>query len=214
MKKVLSLLLAFVFLHVQSWALSGGPFGSQGRNSISGTYAGVFTGVSGTLTNPTTGATTMATGTNSIGIFVMGVPTTNLASGTVALFVEGFFYQGGILGIADPDKQMIYGVSQAIHLSDIFTDNVFGNSIQFDSRADGAFKAEVNQTTGRIQGTGSFGVQVLDPTGVGGGFFFGGSSFVNAGKLSFVVEGWLQSGEVISPDKTSLASLLNNGGTN
>jgi len=215
MKKVLSLLLAFVFLHVQSWALSGGPFGNSGQNSIVGTYAGVFSGLSGTLTNPTTGATTKATGTNSLGIFVMGVPQTDLATGTVALFVEGFFYQGGILGLADPDKQIIVGISQAIHLSDVFTDDVFGNLIQFDSRADGAFKAEIDSTTGRIQGTGNFGVQVLDPTGVNGGFFFfGGSSFVAAGSLDFVVEGFLQSSTVIAPDPTSLASLLNNGGTN
>lgn len=215
MKKVLSLLLAFVFLQVQTFALSGGPFGNTGLNNIVGTYAGVFSGLSGTLTNPVTGATTTASGTNSLGIFVMGVPSADLATGTVALFIEGVFYQGGILGLADPGEQKIVGISQAIHLSDIFTDQIFGNTIDFDSRADGQFTAEIDSTSGRIQGTGAFGVQVLDPTGnFGGFFFFGSSSFLPAGTLDFVVDGFLQSNEVIKPGATSLAALLNNGGTN
>jgi hypothetical protein len=98
MKKVLSLLVAFVFLQVQSWALSGGPVFAGSQASVKGTYAGSMV---------------TSLGGNSLGIFAMGVPATGLASGIFAMFVNGGGFYGSIVGIIDPDKLTLNALAQA-----------------------------------------------------------------------------------------------------
>jgi hypothetical protein len=112
MKKVLSLLVAFVFLQVQSWALSGGPvFTTTSANpSIIGTYGGVMIPTS-TQTNTAIGAT----GANdftpaSIGLFSIAVPETGISSGVAIVFVDGVAFIGQIAGVGDGDRQEIQGV--------------------------------------------------------------------------------------------------------
>ena len=157
MKKVLSLLVAFVFMQVQTWALSGGPKYGGNQASVSGTYAGVFTGIGGTALALGTGVLVDSAGTNAVGLFVIGVPITDVANGTMALFFEGAFFQGGILGIADPNKQTLTGVAQGIHitelttLTDFFFTGQTRQTVNYDSRADGTIKAEIkNEGIGGI----------------------------------------------------------------
>ena len=98
MKKVLSLLVAFVFLQVQSWALSGGPVYGGSTAAVKGTYAGsMVPGLGG----------------NSLGIFALGVPSTGLASGVFAMFVSGGAFYGSIIGVIDPDKLTLNALAQA-----------------------------------------------------------------------------------------------------
>lgn len=98
MKKVLSLLLAFVFLQVQSWALSGGPVFAGSTAAVKGTYAGsLIPAIAG----------------NSLGIFALGVPATGLASGIFAIFAEGGAFYGSIVGVIDPDKLTLNALAQA-----------------------------------------------------------------------------------------------------
>ncbi|MEP6667675.1 MAG: hypothetical protein ABJF10_00895 [Chthoniobacter sp.] len=98
MKKVLSLLVAFVFLQVQSWALSGGPVYAGTTAAVKGTYAGSLV---------------PAIAGNSLGIFSIGVPSTGLASGVFAMFISGGAFYGSIVGIIDPDKLTLNALAQA-----------------------------------------------------------------------------------------------------
>jgi len=230
MKKVLSLLLVFVFLQVQTFALSGGPQYGGNQAAVAGTYAGVFTGLSGTATAISTGTVLVdGVGSNALGLFVIGVPQTDIAQGTVALFFEGTFYQGGILGIADPNDQTFSGVCQAIRIIELTTSTslLFGDSsktVSYDSRADGTIKADIGG--GGLQGTtlegeGLFTVTIIvstpvtipstnpllpDTTTII-------QTSVPTGTLSFTVDGFKQSQEVIFPNQDSTASLLNGTGT-
>jgi hypothetical protein len=108
MKKVLSLLMAFVFLQAQTWALSGGPdfsVDSNTPNSLIGTYGGVFVPISSTNI-----AAANSTQAPSIGIFSLAVTDTGIAGGNAIVFVRGTAFIGQIAAIADPDKKKIDGV--------------------------------------------------------------------------------------------------------
>lgn len=105
MKKVFSLLLAFVFLQAETWAIGGGPSGGGGGGALIGTYAGVLIPVSQTkaqVVNQTNSA--------SIGLFVIGVPATGVATGSAVAFVNGIAFLGDVTGIADPAKQTLVGI--------------------------------------------------------------------------------------------------------
>jgi hypothetical protein len=95
MKKVLSILVTFVFLQVQSWALSGGPTYGALNNSVSGTYAGVMLG---------------AVGTNGLGLFQIGMPDAGLGSGTFAFFAGGGAFFGTMVALADGEKNSMSGI--------------------------------------------------------------------------------------------------------
>jgi hypothetical protein len=104
MKKVLSLLLAFVFLQTQSWALSGGPLVAGGPgSSLTGTYAGVLV----PQLAPAVGAST------SIGLFTLATPDTGLATGTITVFVNGAAFNGTVTGVMDPKEGKFSGVVDA-----------------------------------------------------------------------------------------------------
>jgi len=109
MKKVLSLLLTYTFLSTQVWALSGGPvFGGGGGANGIGTTVGTYTGV---LTPKF--QFVGAIGTNSLGLFSLGIPNTAFASGAFVYFSEGKTYTGTIVGVADPDSLQFSGLVKA-----------------------------------------------------------------------------------------------------
>ena len=232
MKKVLSLLVAFVFLQVETWALSGGPRYGGDQAAVSGTYAGVFTGLSGTAKPLGSSALVDTVGSNALGLFVIGVPQIDIATGSMAIFFEGSFFQGGIVGIADPNKSTLSAVAQGIHITELstFTDIFFGQSsrtVDYDSRADGTIKAEIKRGTSStgvtLEGTGTFTVSVivsalqtfdngtpLDPTDDITAVV---QTNVPTGTLDFIVDGFKQSDTVVTPKNDSVAALLNGSGT-
>ncbi len=53
------------------------------------------------------------TGGNSLGIFALGVPSTGLASGIFAMFVDGGAFYGSIVGVIDPDLLTLNALAQA-----------------------------------------------------------------------------------------------------
>ena len=229
MKKILSLLVVFVFMQVQTWALSGGPQYGGNQAALTGTYAGVFTGISGTATNNGVNPLIDTTGSNSIGLFVVGVPTTDIALGTMAIFAEGTFYQGGILAVADPNKQSLTGICQGIHittltqLTDLFFTGTTSKTVNYDSRADGTIKTKISGGTTfgtTIGGTGNFSVSnivttivtIPDPANPGRFTNAPVQTDVPVGTISFIVDGFKQSQTVVSPKSDSIANLLNGGG--
>src|SRR5687768_12831352 len=116
MNKVLSLLLAFVFLQTQSWALSGGPVftsGAAGQISLIGVYAGALL---------PSGNESEDNGTNGLGLFALSVPETGLGTGDFVYFSEGRTFTGTITGVADPDEGTLVGLLKGQF--DIITDSI------------------------------------------------------------------------------------------
>ena len=106
MNKVLSLLVAFVFLQTQCWALSGGPVYRNSSRSYVGTYAGVLI--------PTVDTTVTTAGSSAqIGLFGFAQPETGFTQGVVAAFVEGSVFTGTIQGVLDPKEGTLHGILDA-----------------------------------------------------------------------------------------------------
>jgi hypothetical protein len=175
MKKVLSLLIAFVFLQVQTWALSGGPnYSPQATfpNSIIGTYGGVMIPTSSTNTTVSTSAT-------SIGLFSLAVTQSNLATGAAIIFVRGTAFIGQIAAMADADKKTIQGVFGGKSNFQVIINTLTGTTTtinpttgvittvqtftnqSFDVNADGSFKLKVIE--------GDAGAFTVAPAGSGSG---------------------------------------------
>lgn len=120
MKQVLSLLTAFVFLQMQTWALSGGPvFQDQASPNLAGAYSGVMvqghTKFGDDFVTPNSGAPSPADNpAGNIGVYTVTVPVTGLATGNFVVFINGTLFTGGtISGVADPDKTLFQGVMSA-----------------------------------------------------------------------------------------------------
>jgi len=200
MKKVLSLLLLFVFFQTQAWALSGGPSFTGGTTTtLIGTYSGVLTGP-----------------VNALGIFVVGIPEVGPATGDCSIFLAGAFYGGSIIGIGDPQDATFQGVIDAERVSSVsfFSDPFFGT--QSGSRtvqgiASGLVDASVTQEGGvnaglagtRMTGTAHVDAREFDPgstttTGTGTGATTTtttGGTYKLVGSEDFVVDGFKQSNE-------------------
>ncbi len=117
MNKVLSLLLAFVVLQTQCWALTGGPNyssgGSAGQTDLIGVYAGALL---------PSGDETVEGATNGLGLFTLSVPETGLGAGDFVYFSEGRTFTGSITGVADPDEGTLIGLLKGQF--DIVTDSI------------------------------------------------------------------------------------------
>ena len=138
MKQVLSLLLAFVFLQAETWAIGGGPASSGGLANLVGSYAGVL--IPRTQTNPPVG---VATNSASIGLFGVNVPNTGLSSGAALAFVNGVAFIGDVTGIVDPKKQTLLGVVTGISNFNVISINpVTGATVTTAIFAQGSIKAK------------------------------------------------------------------------
>lgn len=148
MNKVLSLLLAFVFLQTQSWALSGGPnysSGNQtGQTSLVGVYAGALlpAGV-----DESTGDEADELVSNGLGLFALAVPETGLGRGQFVYFSEGRTFTGTITGIADPDKGTLTGLLKGqfdiVTSNTQLNDDLFGDASLTTSQPGGFANGEV-----------------------------------------------------------------------
>jgi len=197
MKKVLSLLFAFVFLQVQTWALSGGPVFAGSTAAVKGTYAGSLIPTGGTG--------------NSLGIFALGVPTTGMASGIFALFVSGGAYYGSLVGVIDPDKLTLNALAQAQQNETAVQTNANGTTTIVSipiALASGLIRATLEQQTqNAFSSTGGTGAYRLTGSGALQTFTLPtGSVFGNNGTsapipgpvLNVTVDGFQQSTTVDS----------------
>ena len=108
MKILLACLMCVVLSATECFAISGGPWGGGGGQVVvTGTYAGVLVPIP-TVLAPGPPPVTLTD--NSLVLFTMKVPNTGLASGTSAVFRNGFFYTGTIQGSADPDSARLTGI--------------------------------------------------------------------------------------------------------
>lgn len=141
MNKVLSLLLAFVFLQTQSWALSGGPVftsGVGGQQSLIGVYAGALIPENGESKDGSF---------NGLGLFTLSVPETGLGIGDFVYFSEGRTFTGSITGVADPDKGTLRGLLKGqfdIVVDNIqITDDFFGDAALVQTKPGGFANGQI-----------------------------------------------------------------------
>ena len=97
MKKILSLLMCYVFLQAETFALRGGPGGSGNR--LSGSYSGVMTETSGG---------------SDLALFVLNIAGAGASSGSVIVFEQSAagarFYSGTITGLTNPTSGDFIGL--------------------------------------------------------------------------------------------------------
>ncbi len=151
MKQVFSLLLAFVFLQTQTWAISGGPGGSvSGSTNLNGDYAGVL----------------LPKGQdqfNGLGLFTLTLKQKGVGTGDFVYFSEGKTFVGTITGLADPAKNSFSGLVKGqfdIIVSELnLTDELFGDAnltvTEPGGFANGIVRAKFKAGEGAVAGTGS-----------------------------------------------------------
>lgn len=131
----------------QCFAIDGGPVYGGGQVTVTGTYAGSMVPI------PTVLAPGVTVTDNSLVLFTFQVPKSGLASGTAAVFRNGFFYSGasgglggtttggsggsqGIQASVDPDSGKITGILSTSFEEDI-TSGTTTQTAHF--QADGQF---------------------------------------------------------------------------
>jgi hypothetical protein len=167
MKTLMAILLSFIISEAPVLAIHGG-YTLGGAIPLSGTYAGVLIPTSDTVLPPpvtttttttTTGTTATTTsapvgfGTNSLGLFTLGLPTTGIGSGTVVIFSSSQQLSGTIMAIPDPNSSSgVLGVITATGevTTAAFTDNFLGlnenlTTTQLTGDASGSLVATVSQ---------------------------------------------------------------------
>jgi hypothetical protein len=129
MKILLACLMCLVLGASECFAIGGGPvFGGGGQVTVTGTYAGVFV----PIVDPTIGIPE-----NSLVLFTLTIPKVGLATGTTAVFRNGFFYPGTIQGSADPDSARLTGVVNAFFQETVATSG--NTTFMFEYDANGRF---------------------------------------------------------------------------
>lgn len=206
MQRVLSLLVAYVFLQTQSWGLSGGPVYTSGalNSAIIGTYAGVMVPsvINRIFDNPAT-ITTPQSDANALGIFILGVPDVGIATGSYLFFQEGEAFFGAIQGVLDPQN----GELRALTSGAAATNNL-QTGVEFLSpiTAVGKIEAKVEAGSGigqslRLSGEAFFQLQGYVPDTSPNGF-----GFATLREITFEVDGFKQSDNVsagtIAPPNT------------
>ena len=151
MKILLGCLMCLVLGASQCFAISGGPFGGASHVTVTGTYAGVFVPIP--VTNPTPPPATITD--NSLVLFTLKIPRTGLASGVAAVFRNGIFYVGTIVGSADPDTAKLTGEVNAAFFQ-VSSTSTTSTTIKAEYDANGKFvnaKVVANQTVGSSSAT-------------------------------------------------------------
>lgn len=159
-KKVFPLLLSYVFLTTQCWALDGGPDYGRGIISTIGTYSGVINGLTESdaataggpdipgdpLPNPAD--TTTSTNSNALGLFDLSVPVTGTATGAFLLFADGYVFGGTIDGSVDPDTKVLKGIVQGTYSFTLGTFDAAGDAVSTSvtAQAIGMINATINAT--------------------------------------------------------------------
>ena len=100
MKRLLSLLMCYVFLQAETFAMRGGPNGTSGVIQATGSYTGI-------LVDTTVGG-------GDVGLFVLLIVSSGPSVGQVAIFSSSAtdvdYYTGVLTGLSDPAKGNFVGV--------------------------------------------------------------------------------------------------------
>lgn len=178
MKTLFPLLLSYVLMTSQTFAISGGPVFGGGGVNVPGIYSGVLQGITetqgatggpaipGDPVPPGDGGTT-GTPSNAIGLFDLTIPATALATGTFIMFADGVVFSGTIDASGDIDTGIIQGVLQGMYNFTLNTFDATGavTATQVTAQALGRITAQVSDTTSlfstslaRLTGTANLGI--------------------------------------------------------
>ena len=151
MKKVLSLLMIFVFLNATVWAYAPDYSGSGTVQDLTGTYAGVFI--------PTVANTKL--GGTSLGVFAIGIPGLAAASvisqGAGVLFANGAGYNLNITGTFDPKTATLSAIIFGESNFEIIETSVVGGTAvttTFFISAEGSMTGKIEANSGNSAVTG------------------------------------------------------------
>ena len=196
MKRILSLLLAFVFLQTETWAIGGGPLSAGSTDSVSGLYVGVLIPrtVNRIFQNPSFIPTT-ASDSNSLGLFAVSVPTKGVATGNYLFFQDGEAFFGTITGVADPGSRTFRGL-----IAGSAATNQLANGVEFLSPISAVGKVDAkivpsntfstSFSGSRLKGSAFIQLQGFIPDTSPNGFGLG-----TLREIQFVVDGFKQSAE-------------------
>jgi hypothetical protein len=156
MKTLLAILLSFAVTEAPVLAIHGG-YTLGGTAGVNGTYAGVLIPTADTSLVSGTGGTNF--GTNALGIFTLGIPTTGIGSGTVFIFASGQQLAGTIQALASPAADGgIVGIIQATgQLTEGTFSDIFGDTItetEVTGEASGGLSVTVDQSTQSVSTSG------------------------------------------------------------
>lgn len=194
MKQVLSLLVAYIFLQTQMWAIGGGPRHGGSTSSVSGTYAGVLipSRVNRLFQNPSF-TPTAESDANTLGIFAISIPTTGVGTGNYLFFQDGEAFFGSMSGVADPGRGTFIGL-----IAGAAATNSLDTSVEFLSpvSAVGKIKAKIVPNNdfstafsgSRLKGTAFIQLQGFIPDTSPNGFGLG-----TLREINFIVDGFKQS---------------------
>lgn len=152
MKKLLPILLCYILMTSQVFAISGGPVFGGGGTDPQGTYSGIITvntklDFDNPVFDPVTNTFVPAVvATNAIGLFSLTVPATNLATGTNIIFVDGAVYRGTINASVDPDSGRLSGlISASFNYTLVTTNPVSGEqqTASLTAQANGKLDAQI-----------------------------------------------------------------------
>ena len=175
MKKLFPLLLSYVLMSTQCYAISGGPGTVNGNNrnvNVIGAYSGTILGVSESSSDqgpaiPGEPAGTAplggTTASNALGLFDLTVPGVSTATGAFVLFASGRVFGGTISASVDPDTAKLAGVLNGSYDFSLTSFNVAGDSTEtaVTATAVGLINASIRATSGtslttaRLTGTAS-----------------------------------------------------------
>ena len=172
MKKLFPLLLSYVLMATQCYAISGGPVFGGGRSiNVIGAYSGTILGttVSDSSQGPAipgeapSATTTTSTTSNALGLFDLTVPGVSTATGAFILFASGRVFGGTISASVDPDTAKLSGVLEGSYTFavDTFDSTGAAQTSTVTAQAVGSISASIRATgtssftTARLTGTAS-----------------------------------------------------------
>jgi hypothetical protein len=185
MKKILSLLMCYVFLQAETFALRGGP-GGAGTGNVSGTYSGVLidTGLAG--------------GTTDIGLFLLNASPAGASSGQMVIFsqsaADSEAYNCNLIGLSDASRggsKTLFGVFSG---AAAITANGVVKTISGQMTV--KLSTAGNAQSPRLTGTASSRTAItttITSTGTGTGTGTGSTTGV-APLKTYIVDGWQTSG--------------------
>ena len=198
MKKILPILLCYVLMTSQVFAISGGPvFGGAGLNPV-GTYSGVISvdqelDFDNPVVDPVTGnlVPSMVADVNAIGLFDLAVTQTNVSTGSFLLFVDGIVYTGDIVASINPDSDQLSGIVNGTFQYTVVTIvDTTSISTTFTSLANGKITASISGTRqGSLSSASLVGSSSIDVDRMG----IADGSFVTDTRLNCTVTGFRQS---------------------
>ena len=223
MKKLFPLLLSYVLMSTQCYAISGGPVFGGGRSiDVVGAYSGTILGVSETdstqgpaIPGEAPGSVPTGTGTvasNALGLFDLTVPGVSTATGAFILFASGRVFGGTISASVDPDTAKLSGVLDGSYTFsiDTFTSTGTAQTSTVTAQAVGLINASIKATgtssftTARLSGTASLEVNFgeIDPNTL---------APIIAETITFTVSGFQQTNIAQAASTISSLSTLTGG---